>query len=139
MGGERLSNNNSQDVVIVEDTSGKNKRLFTYEELMAMRYATLAKHQIRNLSSTTDSNPTYNKYTKEQLITYLGNPASSEKQLRQMSKYLYNISNYYRRLIRYLANMHRMAYVVSPYNVDYTKKINDKKFYMVKQLLKNIC
>lgn len=133
MGGERLSNNNSQDVVIVEDTSGKNKRLFTYEELMAMRYATLAKHQIRNLSSTTDSNPTYNKYTKEQLITYLGNPASSEKQLRQMSKYLYNISNYYRRLIRYLANMHRMAYVVSPYNVDYTKKINDKKFYTAYQ------
>lgn len=131
IGGERL-NAGSNGAIVAEDPSGK-KKIFTHEEVMAMKYAALARHQIRDLTSTRDSNPTYNKYTKEQLITYLGNPASAEKQLRQMSKYLFNISNYYRRLIRYLAHMHRLSYVVSPYNVDYTKSINNKKFYAAYQ------
>lgn len=90
-------------------------------------YAKLVQVKLRNLSES-DKSLVFAKYTKEQLIGYLNAPDKNEKQLRNMSTYLYNASNYYRRLIQYYSGMLTYAYIVAPYNLDTTKKIDNKKF-----------
>lgn len=90
-------------------------------------YAKLVQVKLRNLSES-DKSLVFAKYTKEQLIGYLNAPDKNEKQLRNMSTYLYNASNYYRRLIQYYSGMLTYAYIVTPYNLDTTKKIDNKKF-----------
>lgn len=114
-------------VAITNSKSGKTSYI-TYSDLLSGVYANLSKIGIRNLESSTETNPTYTKYTKDQIITYLGNPANYEKQLRNMSKYLFNISNYYRRLILYFANMSTFSYTIDSYGIDRTKTINANKY-----------
>jgi len=116
-----------QKQVPIISPDGKTRYVDYGEFLQSLTYSNLAQVKLRNLNSS-ESNPTYRKFNKEQIVKFLGNPAASEKQLRDMSIYLYNISNYYRRLIQYFANMSVYAYIVSPYGLDRTKAINKGKF-----------
>lgn len=90
-------------------------------------FAQLGKIPFRNLA-VNDKTLTFTKYTKAQLVEYLKAPDKNEKQLRDMSTYLYNISNFYRNLILYFSRMLTFAYIVEPYNLDLTKKVNEKTF-----------
>ena len=117
----------NKKVMVTNSKSGKTSYV-TYSDLVSGVYANLSKIGIRNLESTSETNPTYTKYTKDQIVKYLANPASYEKQLRNMSKYLFNISNYYRRLIQYFANMSTFSYELVPYGLDRSKSINLNKF-----------
>lgn len=119
---------NSIKQVAVLSPDGKKKYIPFNEFASKLRYANLAGIKIRDLENNKDYNPTYQKYTKSQIVTYLGNPASYEQQLRRMSQYLFNISNYYRRLIQYFAGMSTFSYIVAPYGVDYSKNVNVNKF-----------
>lgn len=117
-----------QKKVAMISPDGKKSFVPLTEFMSKVRYANLANVKIRDLVNNRDYNPTYKKYTKSQIVTYLGNPANYEVQLRQMSQYLFNISNYYRRLIQYFANMSTFSYIVVPYGVDYSKNVNLQKF-----------
>lgn len=119
-----MAEDKMQKKVRVTNAKDGKSSYITYQDLLTGVYANLSKIGIRNLESTSETNPTYTKYTKDQLVTYLGNPASYEKQLRKMSKYLFNISNYYRRLIQYFANMPTFSYTISPYGLDRSKTVN---------------
>lgn len=123
-----MAEDKMQKKVRVTNAKDGKSSYITYQDLLTGVYANLSKIGIRNLESTSETNPTYNKYTKDQLVTYLGNPASYEKQLRKMSKYLFNISNYYRRLIQYFANMSTFSYTISPYGLDRSKTVSANKF-----------
>ena len=123
-----MAEDKMQKKVRVTNAKDGKSSYITYQDLLTGVYANLSKIGIRNLESTSETNPTYTKYTKDQLVTYLGNPASYEKQLRKMSKYLFNISNYYRRLIQYFANMSTFSYTISPYGLDRSKTVNANKF-----------
>lgn len=123
-----MPENQMQKKVRVVNTKDGKASYVSYADLMNATYANLSRIGLRNLESSSESNPTYTKYTKDQIVTYLGNPASYEKQLRNMSKYLFNISNYYRRLIQYFANMSTFSYVLVPYGLDRSKNINENKF-----------
>lgn len=123
-----MAEDKMQKKVRVTNAKDGQSSYITYQDLLTGVYANLSKIGIRNLESTSETNPTYTKYTKDQLVTYLGNPASYEKQLRKMSKYLFNISNYYRRLIQYFANMSTFSYTISPYGLDRSKTVNANKF-----------
>lgn len=122
-----MAEDKMQKKVRVTNAKDGKSSYITYQDLLTGVYANLSKIGIRNLESTSETNPTYTKYTKDQLVTYLGNPASYEKQLRKMSKYLFNISNYYRRLIQYFANMSTFSYTISPYGLDRSKTVNANK------------
>nr|DAK65434.1 MAG TPA: portal protein [Caudoviricetes sp.] len=122
-----MAEDKMQKKVRVTNAKDGKSSYITYQDLLTGVYANLSKIGIRNLESTSETNPTYTKYTKDQLVTYLGNPASYEKQLRKMSKYLFNISNYYRRLIQYFANMPTFSYTISPYGLDRSKTVNANK------------
>ena len=117
-----------QKKVAMISPDGKKSFVPLTEFMSKVRYANLANVKIRDLVNNRDYNPTYKKYTKSQIVTYLGNPANYEVQLRQMSQYLFNISNYYRRLIQYFANMSTFSYIVVPYGIDYSKNVNLQKF-----------
>jgi len=116
-------------VPVISPTDGKVQRYVDYSDFIkSLNFANLAQIRIRNLETNRDSNPTYNKYTKSQIVTYLENPANYEKQLRQMSIYLYNISNYYRRLVNYFATMSTYSYIVTSYGIDFSKNVNMSKY-----------
>ena len=81
------------------------------------RFATLNKLITRDLNNNTSS-PTFSLYTKDDITTYLSNPYTYEKQLRQAVTYIYGASPHFRRLIQYFAGLSDLAYVVSPYKID---------------------
>ena len=118
----------NQRKVAVISPDGQKSYVPMTEFMDKLRYANLNAIKVRDLENNKDYNPTYRKYTKSQIVTYLGNPANYETQLRQMSQYLFNISNYYRRLIQYFANMSTFSYIVVPYGVDRSKSVNMNKF-----------
>lgn len=100
-----------------------------YNELFSniINFAQLNKIMLRNLSSQQEKSIVFSKYSKEDIINYLKAPDKNEKQLRDMSIYLYNVSSFYRRLILYFSRMLLYSYTVTPYNFDpFVKKPNEK-------------
>lgn len=81
------------------------------------RFAVLNRIITRDLNGTGRS-PTFYKYTKDQISTYLTNPYSYQKNLRNAAIYLYAASSHFRRLIQYFVALSDLAYVVSPYRID---------------------
>ena len=111
--------------VAVLSDDGKKAQYYPYDQFM--RFAASNKITLWNTTATSQSTPTFSKFTKTQIVNYLENPYSNEANLRSMSRYLYNISNYYRRLIQYFANMPTFDYVLSPYKMDLAKKPDQTK------------
>lgn len=111
--------------VAVLSDDGKKEKYYQYDQFM--RFASANKITLWNTTSTSQSSPSFAKYTKSQIVGYLENPYSNEANLRKMSQYLYNISNYYRRLIQYFANMPTFDYILSPYKMDVTNLPDQEK------------
>lgn len=84
---------------------------------MPQRFAALNRIITRDLNGTGRS-PTFYKYTKDQISTYLTNPYSYQKNLRNAAIYLYAASSHFRRLIQYFVGLSDLSYVVSPYRID---------------------
>lgn len=72
---------------------------------------------LRDLNSNTSS-PTFFQYTKDNIVSFLKNPASNEKSIRDAVIYIYNVSCHFRRLIQYFVSLSDLSYVISPYKVD---------------------
>lgn len=74
------------------------------EERNRAAYAAV-KDALSLIDLTKTKNITYNTYSRDSLRTYLKNPASegNQKNLRQLSNYLYTVSHVYRRLINFKA------------------------------------
>ena len=113
--------------VPVSNTDGSNTSYYDFEWFLRT-YAAQNKVILRDLTSNRQNNPTYSRYQKSDVVNYLSNPASNEKALRDMSIYLYNSSNYYRRLIQYFSNMATFAFTISPIKFDMSKPVNESKF-----------
>ena len=84
---------------------------------ISSKFATINKLITRDLNNNTTS-PTFSKYTKDDIATYLSNPYTYEKQLRAAVVYIYGASSHFRRLIQYFAGLTDWAYIVSPYKID---------------------
>lgn len=91
---------------------------------ISSKFAAVNKLITRDLNNNTTS-PTFSKYTKDDIATYLSNPYTYEKQLRNAVVYIYGASPHFRRLIQYFAGLTDWAYIVSPYKTD-PKSINAK-------------
>lgn len=62
-----------------------------------------ANQAINLLDLTKNQTRSYTIYNKENLRTYMKNPASNENRLRNLSRFLYRVSQPYRRLVNYNA------------------------------------
>lgn len=84
---------------------------------ISSKFATINKLITRDLNNNTTS-PTFSKYTKDDIATYLSNPYTYEKQLRAAVTYIYGASSHFRRLIQYFVGLTDWAYIISPYKID---------------------
>ena len=100
--------------------NGDGKSLVEFD--IDKKFAALNKLITRDLNKNT-STPAFAKYTKEDISTYISNPYTYEKQLRQAVNYIYGASSHFRRLIQYFAGLNDLSFVISPYNID-PKKSN---------------
>lgn len=88
------------------------------------KFASINRLITRDLNNNTNT-PTFSRYSKDEITTYLSNPYTYEEQLRDAVTYIYGASPHFRRLIQYFAGLTDLAYVVSPYKID-PKKANTK-------------
>lgn len=83
----------------------------------------------------------YTQYTKELYRTYIQNPTSNEKELRNMSNFLYRVSMPYRRFINYLSDIPLFYWNLIP-AIDVTSTVNGdkilKNYYKMLQTLDNM-
>ena len=111
-----------------------NKAAFEKAMQYAANFARMATSPIWNVADTsTKVNPTYQRYTKENLLSYMQAPATNEKYLRNASIYMYDASSQYRRLIQYYALLLKWEYIIAPLDFDQTK-VKEESFR--KQYLK---
>lgn len=92
----------------------------TFRLPQSRRYAALGRLVLRDLNNNPRA-PTFNRYSKDNIATYLQNPYTYQKQLRDAVVYIYGASSHFRRLIQYFVGLTDFAYVVSPYRVDPAK------------------
>lgn len=83
----------------------------------AARYAKWNKLTLKDLNNNPKS-PTFNRYSKEDILDYLANPYSYEKNLRDAVVYMYGASSHFRRLIQYFVGLSDLSYVLAPYGID---------------------
>lgn len=85
----------------------------------AARFAKITKLITRDLNNLRNT-PTFSKYRKNDIATYLTDPYRYEKQLRRAVIYIYGASSLFRRVIQYFVGLNDGAYVVAP-SVDPSK------------------
>jgi len=75
----------------------------------------LARQMLFNPNGAANSNHvSFTKYSREQITTWLQNPAANEKNLRNASIFMYLASSHYKRLLQYYAGLLMWRYVISP-------------------------
>lgn len=89
-------------------------------------FANLKKNILQDLRKNSNESVLYHKYTKEQIVKFLENPQKNEKQVRELSCYLYMVSSHYRRLVDYYAFILLYNYNVIPSKVP--EKINKTEY-----------
>lgn len=104
---------------------------------VSSRYAILNKLITRDLNNNYNK-PSFIRYTKDQISTYLGDPSRYEKELRKAVVYIYGASSHFRRLIEYFVGLSDLSYIVSPYKLDprgANKKITNLNYRKVLNVL----
>lgn len=114
----------------------RKKRLMDLEKYQA----SLAKLLVSDINKR--ATKTYTKYSKEKYRQYIENPTSNEKNLREMSNFIYRVSLPYRRLINYLSDIPLFYWNLIP-QLDITSSNNSadkimKNYYKILQLLNNM-
>lgn len=97
------------------------------EKYAIMSFAKLSRNIIQDLINDRNESAIYKKYTKEQIVRMLENPQKFEKDIRELSSYIYLVSSHYRRLVDYYATILLYYYTVEPSKL-YLGKINKTKY-----------
>lgn len=91
-----------------------------------LNFANLSKSILQDLRNNNTESVLYKKYKKEDILKFLENPQKNEKQIRELSNFLYIVSSHYRRLIDYFPLILLYHYNVIPTKVP--KKIIKSKY-----------
>ena len=83
------------------------------------KFSKLQKLITRDLNNLRNT-PTFSKYKKDDINTYIADPYRYEKQLRRAITYIYSASSIFRRVVQYFVGLNDCAYVVAP-NIDPSK------------------
>ena len=80
-------------------------------QLKSQQFAAARKMTLRQLGKSLQSNPSVlSRFDSKQVANFLQDPQKYEKQLRQLSNYLYNVNAQYKILVRHMATMPLYAY-----------------------------
>jgi len=115
----------------------KEEQAKLMQKYAQLSFANLKKNIIQDLINSRNESVIYKRYSKEQIAKMLENPQKHEKELRELSGFLYLVSGHYRRLIDFQATILLYNYTVTPTKIplDKPKKIEYKKsyYYVVNQ------
>ena len=102
-----------------KETKPKEPKVVSVDGMIGIssKFALINKLITRDLNNNTTA-PTFSLFSKDDITTYLSNPYTYEKQLRNAVTYIYGASSHFRRLVQYFAGLTDLAYVVSPYRID---------------------
>lgn len=113
---------------VKEFTEEEKKKILN--QYARMSFANLRRNIIQDLINSKNESVIYKKYSKEKVITILENPQKNEKDIRELSNYLYLTSSHYRRLVDYFSSILLYNYTVIPTRIpEKVKKIDYKKTY----------
>lgn len=96
-----------------------------------LSFANLKKNIIQDLINSHNESVIYRRYSKEDIAKMLENPQKNEKQLRELSGFIYLVSSHYRRLVDYYSTILLYNYTVIPIKIpiEKIKKTEYKKAY----------
>lgn len=129
-------------VVIRDDDKSPQGKNYNVNDMFSLpsKFATINKLVLRDLNNS-GSSPNFYLYTRDEITSFLKNPYSYEKNLRNAVVYIYGASSHFRRLIQYFASLSDLSYIVSPHKID-TSSANPKtirrNFYKVLNLLSSM-
>ncbi|MEK4025505.1 hypothetical protein [Sporosarcina sp. FSL W7-1283] len=103
-------------------------------------FSSVQRSIIRETNKHISSNSSLGNFTTQQVTRFLQNPIQFEKQLRQLSNYLYNVSGNYKRIIQYFALLPTYAYTIEPYSIPekYNKEKYKKEYFKVAKELEKM-
>lgn len=80
-------------------------------------FAGMSRLVLRDLNSNT-SKQTFYRYSKDEITSFLKDPNTNEKSIRDAVIYIYGASSHFRRLIQYFSSLTDLSYVISPFKID---------------------
>lgn len=117
---DKIENSNSK--IISSNPLSKDE--LDFQKLL--QYANLARHIKKDINSTIQVQYTFHKnFTKDNVMLWMANPQKYEKQLRNLSRFLYDTSSHYKRLVQYFATMLTFDYYIEPYGMTDFKVTDD--------------
>lgn len=123
-----VNSNKTANTKNINSSSTSNKKLtasemreFQKQERRKELYAK-AQQAINLLDLTKNQARSYTIYNKDNLRTYMQNPASNENRLRNLSRFLYRVSQPYRRLVNYNAQQIDLTAMVIFPNINITEQ-----------------
>ena len=101
----------------------------TYMEIFKKKldYTKLSKTIVQDLINNRKESVLFKRYSKEEVIKFLSDPQRYEKQIRDMSNFLYANSSHYKRLCNYFSKLCTLNYLLVPYNLN-PNKYNKSSF-----------
>lgn len=92
-----------------------------------LTFANLKKNIIQDLINNNNESVIYKKYRKEDIVRMLENPQKHERQIRDLSGFIYLVSSHYRRLVDYYATILLYSYTIIPTKIS-VNKINKTQY-----------
>lgn len=86
-----------------------------------LAFSNLKKNIIQDLINGRNESVIYQKYSKEKIVMLLENPQKHEKEIRELSGFIYLVSSHYRRLIDYYSTILLYNYTVIPTKLPISK------------------
>ncbi len=114
-------------------------QILTLEEKKKIIFERINKIILQNMNSTLkDTTVKIRSYTKEDIRKFNENPALYQKQLYEISNYLYIVSSHYRRLIHHFALLPTFDYHIKVFSLNQkksNKKMFEQTYYKVSEYL----
>lgn len=93
-------------------TEDQKRKIELYAHMKTV--AKLQQNVVQDLLNNKNESVIYRKYPKERIVSFLEAPQRNEREIRELSNFLYIISSHYRRLVDYFSNIMKYNYVVIP-------------------------
>lgn len=87
------------------------------KQFQSMQYAALKKSIVQDLLNARNESAIFRRYPKSKVVEMLEAPQKYEESIREMSRYVYDMSIHYKRLVDYISYILLYNYNVVPFNV----------------------
>ncbi len=94
------------------------------ERISRLNFSRLAKTVVQDLVNNRKESVLFTRYPKDKVVEFLSKPQQCEKQIRDMSIFLYANSSQYRRLCNYFSKLPTFNYYIAPYGLPKTYNKN---------------